>query len=291
MSIGSSPSFTEIYTAINGSWPGTQISLDTNFRNVPFTDGTNTNSSSGSQLSLSQFRNKNILRDYILGSGTSRNTYHPVYSWYNISDSCQIYRNKELADLGLEGASIGSVAWEFSSTGTGSLATDKRSYMYIWCANIDDRAGASVDTGYRNADYSSSVYDTYGQRTYMGLTWRLMYNGPYNIPDVYNNATWINFNFGTGGGTEMEFIHEPGKSLAISAYSPYEQYISNGRYVAALGNGDTKLSSHYYTDYTRDDPLSNFGRTMTSSSYRPKVKLGNIGLAFGGRLIGGGDFR
>ena len=289
MSIGSSPSFTEIYTAINGSWPGTQISLDTHFRNVPFTDGTNTNSSSGAQLSLSQFRNKTMLRDYILGSGSSRNTYHPVYSWYNISDSCQIYRNEELQELGLEGASIGSVAWEFSGNNA-TTTTDKRSYMYIWLANIDNAAGASVDTGYRDSDYSSSVYDTYGRRSYQGLSWRLVYAGPYTIPNVYNNATWINFNFGTGG-TDLEFIHEPGKSLAISAYSPYEQYISNGRFVAALGNGDTKLSSHYYTDYTRDDPLSQFGRTMTSSSYRPKVKLGNIGLAFGGRLIGGGDFR
>ena len=271
MSIGSSPSFTEIYTAINGSWPGTQISLNTHFRNVPFTDGTNTNSSSGAQLSLSQFRNKTILRDYIVGSGTSRNTYHPCYSWYRMSDSCQIYRNEELAAIGLEGSSIGSVAWELKSNST-SYPTDTRSTMKIYCANIDNTAGASVDTGYRDQVYSNSCADTYGRRPFSNLSWRLVYNGAYNIPNVYNNAQRINFTFGTGGA-EREFIHKPGKSLAISVYSPYEAYIRNGMYVAALGNGDTKLSSHYYTDSTSYDPNTSFGRTMTSSSYRPKVKL------------------
>ena len=290
MSIGSSPSFTEIYTAINGSWPGTQISLDTHFRNVQFTDGTNTNSSSGAQLSLSQFRNKTILRDYILGSGTSRNTYHPCYSWYRISDSCQIYRNEELRAIGLEGASIGSVAWEFKSNSS-TYTTDKRSTMRIYMANIDNAAGASVATGYRDAGYSSSVTDTYGGRPYQGLTWQKVYDGAYNIPNVYNNPQWINFNFGTGSGTDPEFIHKDGSGVAISVYSPYEAYIRNGMYVAALGNGDAKLSSHYYTDNSSYDPNTRFGNTMTSSSYRPKVKLGNIGLAFGGRLIGGGDFR
>lgn len=288
MSIGSSPSFTEIYTAINGSWPGTQINLDTHFRNVPFTDGTNTNSSSGSQLSLSQFRNKTILRDYILGSGTSRNVYHPCYSWYNMSDSCQIYRNEELVEVGLEGASIGSVAWYFSSNST-TYTGDNRTNMKIYFANIDNAAGAPRVTGYRDFAYSlfGSVSDTFGSNLpYTGLSWRLVYDGAYNIPNVYSNPQWVNFNFGTGVGTDQEFIHEPGKSLAISVYSPYERYIYNGQYVAALGNGDTRLSSHYYTDSSSYDPNTIFGNTMTSSSYRPKVKFGNIGLAFGGGLIG-----
>lgn len=291
MSIGSSPSFTEIYTAINGSWPaGTQISLDTHFRNVPFTDGGSTNSSSGAQLSLSQFRNKTILRDYIVGSGTSRTDYYPCYSWYNMSDTCTIYRNEELAAIGLDGASIGSVAWEFRSNSS-TVTTDRRANIKIYLANIIDTAGAPKATGYRDLDYSSSVTDTYGSRTYQGLDWRPVYDGAYNIPNVYDNPQWINFNFGIGPDTDMEFFHEPGKSLAISCYSPYEAYISNGRSVSSLGNGEPKLSSHYYVDQDYNDPNTKFGNTMGSSNYRPKVKFGNIGLGFGGRLIGGGDFR
>lgn len=286
MSIGNSDiSFSQIYNAINNS-SGTIISMNNNFRNVPFTDSTNTNSSLRTKLSLSQFRNKTILKDYTVGSGTSRNTYHPCYSYYNMSDSCQIYRNDELAAIGLNGSTIGSVAWEFESNNPIKVG-DARSTMKIYCANIDNNAGAPVDTGYRSAAAGRS-YDTYVNRPFTTEMWHLVYNGAYNIPNVYNNAQWINFPFGTGDGTYNEFIHEDGKSLAISVYSPYEDYIANGQYVAALGNGETKLSSHYHTDQQAYDPNIISSLTMSSGSYRPKVKLTPSG--FGGRLIGGGGF-
>ena len=288
MSIGSSPSFSEIYNAINNS-SATPISLNTDFRNVTFTDGTNTNSSSGTQLSLSQFRNKTVApRDLILGSGTSRNIYHPVYSWYNHSDTVQVYRNSELRAIGIEGAAIGAIAWEMDSNSS-YYTSDSRSNMKIWLANVSDDAGAPVDTGYRETFAKPIVFDTYGNIGRYNVSWTQVYNGSFSTGNIYNNPKWLTFEFGTGSGSSLEFFHEAGKSLAISCYSPYQRYVSNGRYSAARGSGDTKLSSHYYNDST--DPASSAFQTMTSSSYRPKVKITLSGRTLiGGPGLPGKDF-
>ena len=143
--------------------------------------------------------------------------------------------------------------------------------MKIWLANVSDDAGAPVDTGYRDTFAKPIVFDTYGNIGRYNVSWTQVYNGSYSTGNIYNSAKWLTFEFGTGSGSQFEFFHEPGKSLAISCYSPYQRYVSNGRYSAARGSGDAKLSSHYYSDTS--DPNSTSMLTMTSSSYRPKVKI------------------
>jgi hypothetical protein len=179
--------------------------------------------------------------DVTIGSGSSKNSYIPTYSWYKYSLSQQIYTSAEVGEAG----TITSVAFKVANSKSATRDID----LYLSHTNNSSFSGTSAwisqSTSYRV--FSGEVTFAASGWTTITLDTPFEYNGTSNLLLTMddNTGTYVS----SSSNSPTFYVYSTSGSTAIYKYNDYTDYTP-----ASMSTAGTLLQSKNQVVFTKEVP-------------------------------------